>query len=362
MEADALCLLEKTAKTRLRTLRTQTKLCRKQFSEEAVHDLRVDMRRLLALVDFLNFFAASPALRKVRRNLKAHLDAFDALRDTQVMLLETSQRLSELPEIEPFHRYLQKTEKQLLRRAHKDIEDVGNAFAKPIRAAVKSLHSLSVDVFAPVDDAYHTVLSRLAMVDPANVATIHRVRIAFKRLRYSFEVVQPLLTDMPEDLPAQMHSYQTLMGEIQDAEVMLRTLEEYASRPRKDGIDISSVREFYERVHRERVDVYLQNMGSVHSFWRATPQAKFPWQEAAGILTESEEVCGEETSTSSEYALAGSSEAPQEETMPAHTDAEAVAEVVTVGSDPEEQAAAETPVEEASETVSVASQREEGSS
>jgi CHAD domain-containing protein len=87
MDVTALSLLTKTAKTRLRNLRAQAKLCRKQFSEEAVHDLRVAMRRLLALVDFLNFFAASPALRKVRRSLKSHLDAFDALRDTQVMLM-----------------------------------------------------------------------------------------------------------------------------------------------------------------------------------------------------------------------------------------------------------------------------------
>jgi CHAD domain-containing protein len=103
---------------------------------------------------------------------------------------------------------------------------------------------MPVDLFSPVDDAYHTVLSRLAMVDAANVATIHRVRIAFKRFRYSFEIVQPLLTDMPEDLPAQMHSYQTLMGEIQDAEVLLRTLEEYTTRTRKDGADLTPVRQF----------------------------------------------------------------------------------------------------------------------
>jgi CHAD domain-containing protein len=355
MEADALCLLEKTAKTRLRTLRAQTKLCRKQFSEEAVHDLRVAMRRLLALVDFVNFFVASPALRKVRRSLKAHLDAFDALRDTQVMLLETSQRLSELPEIEPFHRYLQKTEKQLLRRAQKDIKDVDNAHAKPIRAALKSLPSLSVDVFSPVDDAFHAVLSRLAMVDPANVATIHRVRIAFKRFRYSFEVVQPLLTDMPEDLPAQMHSYQTLMGEIQDAEVMLRTLEEYASRPRKDSNDITPVRQFYERVHRERVEVYLQNMDRVHSFWRATPEATFPWQLMAGIPSERAEVCSGET-------LVDSIETPQEEAMPAQTDAKVVAQLATVESDQEAQTAAEMLSEAASETASVASLREEARS
>lgn len=279
MHNEAITLLEKTAKTRLRTLRNQAKLCRKQFSEEAVHDLRVAMRRLLALLDFLRFFVASPAVRKVRRSLKSHLDAFDALRDTQVMLLETGQRLSELPQIEPFHRYLQKNEKRLLRRAQKDIEDVDTTYTKPIRAALKALQSVSADVLSPVDDAYQTVLQRLSMVEAENAGTIHRVRIAFKRFRYSFEIVQPVLPDVPQDLPAQMHDYQTYMGEIQDVEVLLRALEEFASRAQKDGADLTAVREFYEQLHRQRVERYLQNMDKVYSFWRPAPEAPFGWQE-----------------------------------------------------------------------------------
>jgi CHAD domain-containing protein len=348
MDVTALSLLTKTAKTRLRNLRAQAKLCRKQFSEEAVHDLRVAMRRLLALVDFLNFFAASPALRKVRRSLKSHLDAFDALRDTQVMLLETGQRLTQLPEIEPFHCYLQKTEKRLLRRAQKDIEDVDDTYSKPIRAALKSVEEMPVDLFSPVDDAYHTVLSRLAMVDAANVATIHRVRIAFKRFRYSFEIVQPLLTDMPEDLPAQMHSYQTLMGEIQDAEVLLRTLEEYTTRTRKDGADLTPVRQFYEQLHRERVDVYLQNMNRVHSFWRATPDALFPWQKEAGAPLSSVEETLEETDTLCEEPTIAeqpvvSVDAPEEVAPPTQPDADVSAGSEALQPDAETTETAQTP-------------------
>jgi CHAD domain-containing protein len=339
MHSDAVALMEKTTKTRLRTLRSQAKLCRKQFSEEAVHDLRVAMRRLLALVDFLNFFAASPALRKVRRSLKSHLDAFDALRDTQVMLLETSQRLAQLPEVEPFHRYLQKNEKRLLRRAQKDIEDVNSTYAKPIRAALRSIEASSADILSPVDDAYHTVLGRLAMVDAANVATIHRVRIAFKRFRYSFEVVQPLLTDMPEDLPAQMHSYQTLMGEIQDAEVLLRALDDYGNRSRKNGGDLTAVREFYEQLHRQRVELYLQHMDRVHSFWRTAPDAPFAWQQQKGDDITSVEQSVEQTDTmiddapTHEDIAAAHDDIAEGEAPPMEADSHEPAEPVAVPTD-----------------------------
>lgn len=275
MDKTAVDLLDKAIQERTRTLRAQMKRCRKQFSEEAVHDLRVAMRRLLALMDFLAFFGQSPALRKARRDIKAHLDAFDALRDTQVMLLETSQRVSELPAIELFHRFLQKQEKRYLRRAQKDMNALKNGYAKPLRSALKTVAQHGEDVLAPVDDAYHTVLHRLALVDESNTATIHRVRIAFKRFRYSVEVVRPLLSSMPDELMQRLHDYQTLMGEIQDMEVMLRSIDEFAARNQQCTME--PVRRFYQQKHQERVSAYIQRMNEVYSFWRTAPERPLPW-------------------------------------------------------------------------------------
>lgn len=284
MQATAVQLLEKAVRERTRTLRLQVKRCRKQFSEEAVHDLRVAMRRLLALVDFLAFFAPSPALRKARRDLKTHLDAFDGLRDTQVMLLETAQRLAELPAIEPFHRYLQKQEKRLLRRARKDIIDIKDVYSKPLRSALKAAEQASEDILAPVDEAYQSVLHRLALVDPANTASIHRVRIAFKRFRYSVEVVRPLLSNLPEEILYRLHDYQTLMGEIQDAEVLLRALDAFASRSAPCNMD--EVQRYYQQVHAQRIERYLQHMNEVYSFWRSAPDRTLPWEVTEQKLVE----------------------------------------------------------------------------
>lgn len=276
MQNLAVTLLQKAVRERTRTLRAQVKRCRKQFSEEAVHDLRVAMRRLLALLDYLAFLAPSPALRKMRREIKSHLDAFDALRDTQVMLLETTQRLNELPEVEPLHRFLQKREKRLLRQAQKDIENIRDGDAKALRAVLKTVAQKGGDPLAPVDDAYQTVLHRLALVDPSDTATIHRVRIAFKRFRYSAEVAKPLLTSMPAELLERLHDYQTLMGEIQDMEVMLRTIDQFAAR-HSDCV-MEPVREYYRARHAEKVAAYLQRLNEVYSFWRSAPERPLPWE------------------------------------------------------------------------------------
>ncbi len=61
--------------------------CKAEFSEEAVHDLRVATRRLLAIVDLLRIIAPAPNLQKLRGLLKVQLDSLDELRDTQVLLV-----------------------------------------------------------------------------------------------------------------------------------------------------------------------------------------------------------------------------------------------------------------------------------
>ena len=76
----------------------ERKRCKEEFSEEAVHDLRIAARRVLALIELLRAVAPSPHLQKLRRAFKDQLDSLDELRDIQVMLAEISETLETLPE------------------------------------------------------------------------------------------------------------------------------------------------------------------------------------------------------------------------------------------------------------------------
>jgi hypothetical protein len=62
--------------------------CQAAFSAESVHDLRIAVRRMLALVERLQAIEPQPRLKKLRRDFKAQLDSLDDLRDTQVLLAE----------------------------------------------------------------------------------------------------------------------------------------------------------------------------------------------------------------------------------------------------------------------------------
>src|SRR5574342_1189374 len=107
---------------RWKNYRAELKRCRTEFSNEAVHDLRVSARRMLAFIQLLNIISPRPRLQKLNRAFKDQLDEFDQLRDTQVILADISETLQQLPQLHEFHAYLQEVEKGFLRNLRKKLK------------------------------------------------------------------------------------------------------------------------------------------------------------------------------------------------------------------------------------------------
>ena len=268
---------------RWKNYRAELKRCRTEFSNEAVHDLRTAARRILAFIQLLNYISPRPRLLKLNHAFKEQLDGFDDLRDTQVILADVSETLRELPQLHEFQSYLQEKEKSLLKDLRKklkviDLFDV----SKWIRRMQESLKkesdtNLIVPVLQAVDDAFLTTKQRQKWINPAAATTIHRVRIDFKAFRYMVEIVHPLLEDFPSENLKLMHDYQSLMGEIQDVEVIMQALAEAPIH--LSQFDPEPVRSYYGRCHADAISAYLAAMHQIDSFWRPAPDQPFPWEQ-----------------------------------------------------------------------------------
>jgi len=262
---------------------TELKRCRTEFSNEAVHDLRVATRRMMAIVQLLNSIAPRPRLRKIIRAFKEQLDEFDDLRDTQVILAEISETVQELPELQAFQKHEQLIEEKLLRTLRKEITKSNiNELSKRIRKTHDAIENemdeaLEAQVMQAVDDAYLITKQRLGWVDLARPATIHRVRIAFKSFRYMVEIIYPLLKEFPPINSEWMNNYQSLMGEVQDAEVFMQTLADYSEHASLSDPD--AIRHYYEHRHTEAISAYAEEMNQLHIFWRPAPDQPFPWEK-----------------------------------------------------------------------------------
>ncbi len=275
-------LLLEALDTRWENYQTELANCRDEFTEEAVHDLRVATRRMLALIQLLNSISPQPRLKKMARAFKGQLDEFDDLRDTQVILAELTGILQELPQLEEFETHLRAHEEHMFQDLHEELEQWDTS--RLSRWIDKTRDFLEVDpnadfitlVLDAVDDAFLTVRQRLGWVDLSRSATIHRVRVAFKAFRYMVEIVHPLLKDFPPGSLKQMNEYQTLMGNIQDVEVFARTLASFTENA--PFPELEAVHHYYERRRSEAISDFVKSMEQLHTFWRPSPDQPFPWE------------------------------------------------------------------------------------
>lgn len=261
----------------------ELKRCRTEFSNEAVHDLRTAAWRMLALLGLLNSVAPRPRLQKLNRAFKDQLDEFDELRDTQVILAEISETLPQLPQLQIFQDYFQGVEKKLLKTMRKKLKVVDLfEVSKRIRRLreflkAESKDSLVSELMQILDCEYGVTKQRQTWINASQAAMIHRVRIAFKSFRYMVEVVHPLLPVFPPENLKLMHEYQSLMGEIQDVEIIVQALSDVPLPV--SALDSEPICRYYECCHVKAISAYLEMMDRLDSFWRPAPDQPFPWEK-----------------------------------------------------------------------------------
>jgi CHAD domain-containing protein len=282
--------------------RNQLQAGREQISEESIHDLRVAVRRLLAMLSMLRTVDAHAPTRKMRRLLKNQLDELDELRDAQVMLLEMANMLENIPHLAPiqiyeFQLYLEKREKDFIAAAQRDLSaskpaDIEGRFEK-LRALAEGhvADELLMDkLLQAVDEAHARTLHALENVDVAELDTIHHVRVTFKNFRYMIETLRPFLKDYPESLIQSMHGYQDAMGSLHDVTVFLDRLKEFEkSLPRRSKtgtqpFDPGKIEAYYKRRLDKLVRNYLECKDEFHTFWRPAPDQPFPWERSHDTL------------------------------------------------------------------------------
>jgi CHAD domain-containing protein len=274
---NTLRLLGASLKIQWKRYRKKLKRCQKKFSEEAVHDSRVEARRLVSLLGLLSPFMAGGRARKAERMLKRHLDTINDLHDTQVQALAVGKMLRGFRAASAFHVYLLERERRLTGSTRKHIKRVKTRRLGKLIGGCLAEVELQRKGIAPeaaialIIRAVHRAFVRTEQlkrrIDPRDAKTIHCTRVAFKRFRYMMEELAKYLPGANEKLLERMHRYQTMMGGIQDAEVLLRGLDKYL---RKHTLEQARMRPFHRVLSRRRLELiraYLPAAGQLSEFW-----------------------------------------------------------------------------------------------
>ena len=256
--------------------RRRLKQCRTKFFPAAVHDSRVETRRLLATLELLGAFIPGRELEKLRRALKEYLDMFDHLRDTQVQLGSVEPMQRAFPAAQQFRAWLRQREVRFIRDARRAVKRIKvrrvgkriEAIASELRRQRKS--NAPEPTFSIAQDAIRLAFARVGRlcrrVKAADPRTIHRTRIAFKRFRYMVDALSSLLPAVTEKHLQAMRSYQRMMGEIQDSKVLLAALDKFEEQVDNDPATQRLRAEFVRR-HKQSVRVYVNAAPRLWLFW-----------------------------------------------------------------------------------------------
>jgi CHAD domain-containing protein len=218
------------------------KSARTKSSEKAIHDLRVNTRRLIAILELAKAVSGDGAIAKLQRRFKKVLKRMGSLRDTQVLLVNLSQiqrgglvgdfkrtlEQKERREIDGIRDELSRGRKQKL---SKGVEDVRVGFCnlqaklgrEKVHRSIDRVLSSRRNELLKAERTFHRS-------QPINEDLLHAMRIALKKFRYVIEAAQPLLDNSAKQRAKEMHAFQQLIGESRDVELLRTALEKWANK------------------------------------------------------------------------------------------------------------------------------------
>ncbi len=258
--------------------------CKRAFSEESVHDLRVATRRLISILMIVEIVKPDSRSRWLQRRLKRLFDAFGPLRDTQVQILTIEKKVAEFPELATLLTMLRVRERSQMNTVAVKIMKIETRPLSRIISAIKK--SLRVHfsrpmmqrigmnaVFGAAASKYLTAVAYKEHVVPTRARTIHRARIAFKKLRYTLEALLPMLSSANKEYVRALDAYQTRMGEIQDAELLSTLVRNFAARRSlASRRRLSGFRRQIALTKKELTAAYVQSAEDLYSFWKPSSQ------------------------------------------------------------------------------------------
>jgi CHAD domain-containing protein len=130
--------------------------------------------------------------------------------------------------------------------------------------------------------AFHRVVLLRKDIRRDNPATIHRMRVAFKRFRYTAELLQPFLAHFTEQRLARMKDFQAAAGNIQDVTVLLERLDKDVKNGEVKLPGIKKLRGELLRRERRAIDSFMERIDELLDFEpeRFIPTAPKPETES----------------------------------------------------------------------------------
>ena len=225
---------------------------------EYIHRMRVASRRLRSALALFQDTLPRKKFADWDNQVKRITRALGVARDTDVQIAALDECLRILPElrfksgIERLKLRLQQRRQLLQAKVLKALDDweagaIGEEMSQSLRQTLVQARLNQVEAVSPLvfQRAYSNISLRLeeflsyesCVRRPEQIAELHAMRIAAKRLRYTVEIFAPLYEDELKEPLKAVREAQELLGDIHDCDVWAQYLPEFIEQERARALE-----------------------------------------------------------------------------------------------------------------------------
>lgn len=252
--------------------RKNLELVQETFDDEAIHDLRVSMRRIQAIILFIDEVCKEDISSGLINDIKSRIKSFNKLRDLQVQIQFLVKNIKKYPEILDFLIYLKQREKKQIKKIKNltktPVFDLsGDLFFYQLKLnnlpCIKNIQISQIIVNAR--NSLDQVKFSINNIIKGNYQTYHKTRLAIKKFRYIIETIEEIINSPKEKLK-EIQRIQTILGEIQDYTVLLELINKFC---KKENFDVTKFLNFVEFIEQKRKEIEEEFWESVIvlDFW-----------------------------------------------------------------------------------------------
>jgi len=231
------------------------KKIRENFDPDAIHDLRVAIRRILSFISLIDEICRTEVDEPLQQSLKAEIKRFNKLRDIQVQIGILINFIKKYPELLDFLFFLKKKEEKQIKKLRTVITQAGFDLSGEILFYQIKLKDHQCfqniqmsQIVSVVKNALEDVRTSIQNITLGDYKSYHKTRLTIKKFRYIVETTEEIIMSSKEKLK-ELQMLQTILGEIQDLTVLLKLFEDFNLNK---GTDVSGFLDFVENIKQKR--------------------------------------------------------------------------------------------------------------
>ena len=275
----------------------------KSSDSESLHRARVSLRRLANLFSIFEDVLPRQNIKKWDKKITQAGKALGKSRDLDVHVNLLKSNFRKFPSgyrpeikkiissLERARRKEQLSVKRILKdlARHNIIKKARTAISRPIAYPVKDKSLLEMAEKKVVKRLKHFLSFSYCVHHPEDRKTLHRMRIAAKKLRYTLESFEKIYGPKTKYFYHTVYVLQIALGEFHDAETLIHRLQK--EKNQEDKKDVEAVHYLCDFLAQVRLKAYERFLG----LWKKSKKQK-TWERLKGLLEKSIASTGKEYS------------------------------------------------------------------